>query len=67
MPVKIIVKEGTAVDCAQAQELIKDIQAEHLLADLGYDSNTIVNQAKAFDREHLPAHQTMARHRNSLR
>jgi len=47
MPLKIIVTEGSAADCTQAQELIKDIQAEHLLADRGYDSNAIVNQAKA--------------------
>jgi transposase len=32
-------------DCTQAEELITDIKAQHLLADKGYDSNKIIKQA----------------------
>ncbi|WP_240669003.1 IS5 family transposase [Dyella sp. M7H15-1] len=45
MPVRILVTEGTRADCSQAAELIKDIPAEHLMADKGYDSDAIVEQA----------------------
>ncbi len=39
MPVIILVTKGTTANCAQACKLIEDIDAEHLLADRGYDSN----------------------------
>ncbi len=45
MPVRIIVTDGTTADCTQAHHLIEGITAEHLLADRGYDSDAIVNQA----------------------
>ena len=45
MPVRMILTEGTTADCSQAIPLIEDIEAEHLLADKGYDSNEIVEEA----------------------
>lgn len=45
MPVRVIVTQGTTADCTQASRLIEGITAEQLLADRGYDSNSIVDQA----------------------
>ena len=45
MPVRLIVTEGTTADSTQAIPLIEGIEAEHLLADKGYDSNEIVEAA----------------------
>jgi transposase len=45
MPLRIIITEGTCADCTQAGTLIEGITAEHLLADRGYDSDAIVEQA----------------------
>ena len=47
MPVRMIITEGTTADCTQALPLIEGIEAEHLLADKGYDSNEIVAAALA--------------------
>ena len=47
MPVRIIITEGTTADCTQAECLIEGIDADHLLADRGYDSDKIVNQAES--------------------
>lgn len=38
-------------DCTQAAELIKDINAQALLADKGYDTDTVVLQARAAGME----------------
>ena len=46
MPVRILVTQGTTADCTQAGRLIEGIDADHLLADRGYDSNAIVKKAK---------------------
>lgn len=46
MPIRILVTEGTRVDCKEAIELIKDISAEYLLADRGYDSDEIIEFAE---------------------
>ena len=46
MPVRIIITEGSKNDCTQANELIKNIQAEHLIADKAYDTNNIIDSAK---------------------
>ncbi|MBC8950111.1 transposase [Xenorhabdus sp. TS4] len=46
MPVRIVITSGTPADCSQAEALIKGLDAEHLLADRGYDSNAIVEKAK---------------------
>jgi len=37
---------GTAADCSQADKLIEGVSAGHLLADKGYDSDAIVEQAR---------------------
>ena len=47
MPVRLMLTEGTVADSSQAIALIEDIEAEHLLADKGYDSNQIVEAALA--------------------
>ena len=46
MPVRIIVTEGSKNDCTQASELINNIDADHLLADKAYDTNSIVESAE---------------------
>ena len=46
MPVRIIVTKGTESDYKQAENLIDNLPANHLLADRGYDSNSIVNKAE---------------------
>ena len=45
MPVRILVTEGTRADCAEAESLINGIEAKTLLADRGYDTNAIIEQA----------------------
>ena len=46
MPLRIVVTDGTTADCTQALELIADFTGGTLIADRGYDSDEIVNQAK---------------------
>ena len=45
MPVRVVITQGTTADCTQASRLIEGITAEYLLADRGYDSDAIVEQA----------------------
>ena len=47
MPVRIFVTAGTTADCKLGEKLIEGIDADHLLADRGYDTNAIVNAALA--------------------
>ena len=47
MPVRAIITEGTTADCTQACRLIDGLSAQELLADKGYDSDAIIEQAKA--------------------
>ncbi len=47
MPVKLTLTQGTTADSSQAISLMQGIDAEHLLADKGYDSNEIVAAALA--------------------
>jgi transposase len=47
MPCRIFITAGTTADCTQAGTLIEGIDAEHLLADKGYDTDEIVNMAIA--------------------
>ena len=42
MPVRMRVTTGAVADGSQALELIEGIEAEHLLADKGYDSDAVV-------------------------
>ena len=46
MPVIILITKGTTADCKQAETLIENIEAKVLLADCGYDSDTIVEKAQ---------------------
>lgn len=46
MPVRVLITEGTRADCSEAIELIKDIDAEYMLADRGYDSDEIIEFAE---------------------
>ena len=46
LPVRVLITDGTTADCSQAGALIKGFSAEHLLADKGYDSNAIFEQAR---------------------
>lgn len=43
---RIIITEGTTADCAPAGRLIEGLPADQLIADKGYDSDAIVDQAK---------------------
>jgi transposase len=45
MPIRAIITDGTTADCSQASDLIQGLSAQALLADRGYDSNSIVQQA----------------------
>ena len=45
MPVIMRVTAGTVADSSQALELTDGIEAEHLVADKGYDSNDLVKAA----------------------
>jgi transposase len=46
LPIRVVVTQGTTADCTQASKLIEGITAEHLLADRGYDTNAIIEQAE---------------------
>lgn len=47
MPLRALVTEGTRADCVQANELIAGFDAQHLIADKGYDSDAIIEKATA--------------------
>ena len=47
MPVRVIITEGTGVDCKEAVHLISGIEAENLLADRDYDTAEIISHATA--------------------
>jgi transposase len=47
MPVRVIVTKGTESDYKQAENLLAGIDAEHLIADRGYDSDDIVKKAES--------------------
>ena len=47
MPVRIVVTDGPRADCTQASRLIEGIDADHLIADKGYDTDAILEQAAA--------------------
>ena len=46
-PLRLILTPGNAADCTQAELLLKDIATENVLADKGYDSESIVNFIEA--------------------
>ena len=45
MPIRVLVTSGTTADCTQAGKLIEGLTAENLLADKGYDTDAIIEQA----------------------
>ena len=47
MPVRALVTQGPAADCTQAAKLIEGIDADHLIADKGYDTDAILEVARA--------------------
>ena len=47
LPVRVTITEGTRADCKAASALINGIVTEALLADRGYDTNALINQALA--------------------
>jgi transposase len=51
MPVRMFITQGTTADCTQAHRLVERIDAQTLIADKGYDSNAIVEQAQAAGME----------------
>jgi len=50
-PVRIFITAGTTADCKLAEKLIKGIDAIALLADRGYDTNTIIGLARSMGME----------------
>jgi transposase len=46
MPVRFFITGGTEADCNYAIPLIEGVHADYLLADRGYDSNSIIQFAK---------------------
>lgn len=47
LPLRVLITEGSTADCTQASKLIEGLSADYLLADRGYDSDAILEQAKA--------------------
>ena len=45
MPIRIFITSGTTADCTQAKRLIEGLEAKYPLADRGYDSNKIIDNA----------------------
>jgi len=45
LPVRMVVTEGPRADGTQASLLIAGINADHLIADKGYDTDAILEQA----------------------
>src|SRR5271163_5127344 len=44
-PVRVLITAGATADCTQAGPLIEGMKADYLLADRGYDTNAILEQA----------------------
>ena len=45
MPVSFTVTSGTVSDCKEAGKLIEGISGNYLLADRGYDTNKVIEEA----------------------
>jgi len=43
LPVRMIVTDGNRADNTQAQRLVSDLPADHLMADKAYDTNEILD------------------------
>lgn len=64
MPVRVLITAGSVADCTQAGRLIEGLAAEHLIADKGYDSDDIVEQAA---RHNMQAQIPPRKHRKQQR
>jgi hypothetical protein len=51
MPIKVLVTQGVTADCTEAGRLMKGLVVECLIADRGYDSDAINEQAMKQDME----------------
>jgi transposase len=47
MPVRMFITSGTVAGCALAEQLIKGVNVDYVLADKGYDSDEIIALIKA--------------------
>ena len=47
LPLRVIVTEGTRADCTQVERLTQDICADYLIADKGYDTDSVIEDATA--------------------
>lgn len=47
MPIRLLVTPGTTADSTKANELIRGMKAQALLADRGYDSHAIIEQVQS--------------------
>ena len=47
MPLRVVVTEGTRADCTQVERLTQDICADYLIADKGYDTDSVIEDATA--------------------
>jgi transposase len=47
MPVRVVITEGTRADCQEAERMIDGFEAEALIADKGYDTQEVLDAAKA--------------------
>ena len=45
LPVRVLITPGTTTDCTQASKLIEGMAADHLIADRGYDTDAVLQQA----------------------
>ena len=45
LPVRVLITSGTTTDCTQASTLIEGIDTDHLIADRGYDTDALLQQA----------------------
>jgi len=50
-PVRIFITAGTTADCKLGEDLIRGIDAFALLADRGYDVNTLIELARSMGME----------------
>ena len=46
MPVRAIITDRTVADCSKTGELIEGIDADYLLADRGYDTDSVIEQVR---------------------
>jgi transposase len=56
MPLRAIITSGTQADCQSASALMEGMKAKALLADKGYDSDAVVEQARTQGMQpHIPS------------